>query len=423
MKFPMTQTEKLLARAAQKPFVKPGEIISTPVDWCMTNDATTHISIDLFEGEVRKKRIFNPLQTIFVIDHNVPSESIKTTGVQNKMRRFAREHDILLYDGEGICHQLLIENHVNPGQVVVAADSHTCSYGALGAFATGVGSTDFVAVMVTGQTWLMVPSTIRFELSGQLSTGVTSRDLVLRIVGDLGSDGAAYKAMEYGGPALEKLDINDRIVLCNLAVEAGAKNAVVEIDAVTRNFINENRQVAEIVEGLNSDPGCRYEKVVEYDLATIEPAVVGPDFLDNYDVVVNARGTAITQGFIGSCNNGRIEDLRLAARILKGRKVRPNVKLLISPASRKVYLQALAEGVIDIFIASGAMVLNPNCSVCWGGCQGLIGDGEVLLSTGTRNFKGRAGSPNSKIFLVSAATVAASCVAGFIADPREYLPV
>jgi 3-isopropylmalate/(R)-2-methylmalate dehydratase large subunit len=417
----MTQTEKILSRAAQKPFVQPGDIISAPVDWCMTNDATTHVSIDLFNDEVKTQKVFNPRRTVFVIDHNVPSESVKTTQVQNKMRRFAKEHDIIFYDGQGVCHQLLIENHVDPCQVVVAADSHTCSYGALGAFGTGVGSTDFVAVMVTGQTWFMVPPTIRFELTGRLPKGVTSRDLVLRIIGDLGSDGAAYKAMEYGGPALKHLNMNDRIVLCNLAVEAGAKNAIVEIDDITHEFIQANRDFVDLPEGMNSDPGCEYERFIEYDLSTIEPAVVGPDFLDNYDVVANKQGTAITQGFIGSCNNGRIEDFRLAADILKGNKIKSSVKLLISPASQSVYRQAISEGLIEIFISSGAMVLNPNCSVCWGGCQGLIGDGEVLVSTGTRNFKGRAGSPNSEIYLTSAATVAASCIQGFIVDPRDNL--
>jgi 3-isopropylmalate/(R)-2-methylmalate dehydratase large subunit len=417
----MTQTEKILALAAQKSSVRPGDIISVPVDWCMTNDATTHVSIDLFYEEVEKQKVFNPKRTIFVIDHNVPSESIKTTQVHNKMRRFAKDHGIILYDGQGVCHQLLIENHIDTGQVVVAADSHTCSYGALGAFGTGVGSTDFVAVMVTGRTWLMVPPSLRFEMTGRLPRGVTSRDLVLRVVGDLGSDGAAYKAMEYGGPALKNLTINDRIVLCNLAVEAGAKNAIVEIDDITCDFFKANRKSLNFSKDMNSDPGCEFENIIEYDLSTIEPAVVGPDFLDNYDVAANKQGTPITQGFIGSCNNGRIEDLRLAADILKGNKIQSSIKLLISPASQHVFRQAISEGLIEIFMESGALVLNPNCSVCWGGCQGLIGDGEVLVSTGTRNFKGRAGSANSAIFLASAATVAASCITGSIADPRDYL--
>lgn len=421
MKPKMTHTEKILARAANKPFVRPGDIVSVPIDWCMTNDATTHISIDLFNREVKNKRIHNPERTVFVIDHNVPSESIKTTEVQNKMRRFAREHGIRLHDGEGVCHQLLMEKYIRPGQIVVAADSHTCTYGAIGAFGTGVGSTDFVAAMVTGKTWLMVPKTLRFNLTETLSAGVTSRDLILRIVGDTGSGGAGYMAMEFGGPSVANLTMNDRMVLCNLTVEAGAKNAVIASDETTEAYLEKTRGTTEGFRRLASDPGCSYEKIVDYNLATIEPAVVGPDFLDNYHDVISMAGETVHQGFIGSCNNGRLEDLRIAAAILRHRRVRLDVKLLISPASQKVYGDALGEGLIETFIRSGAVVLNPNCSVCWGGCQGVIGAGEVLISTGTRNFKGRAGSPDSRIYLSSAATVAASCIEGRIADPRAYL--
>ncbi len=417
----MTISEKILANAAGKKEARAGEIVEVDIDWCMTNDATTHLSIDIFEQKLNNKYIKAPDKTIFVIDHNVPSESVKTTEVQNKMRRFAREHALILYDGEGICHQILFEKHVMPGQVVVAADSHTCSYGALGAFGTGFGSTDFVGAMVTGKTWFLVPETLMFNLHGTLGKAVFPRDLILKIIGDIGSDGATYKAMEFGGSAIQDLSVEDRMVLCNLTVEAGAKTGIIAPDEVTRQFIEKNRASEKPYQFFNSDVDCVYEKTFDYDLSSIEPAVVGPDLLDNYEVVSTMAGTPISQGFIGSCNNGRIDELRIAAAILKDRQVKQGIKLLISPASKAVYLQALQEGLIEIFMQNGAILLNPNCSVCWGGCQGVLGEGEVLISTGTRNFKGRAGSPDSTIFLGSAATVAASCLEGKIVDPREYI--
>lgn len=419
----MTITEKILAHAAKKDQVKAGEIVTVDVDWCMTNDATTHVSIDIFENKVKKKQIADPKKTVFILDHNVPSESVKTTNVQNKMRKFAREHGIHLHDGEGVCHQILLERYVSPGQVVIAADSHTCSMGAVGAFGTGVGSTDFVAAMVTGQTWFMAPKTLKFNLHGGFSKGVYARDLILKIIGDIKSDGATYMAMEFGGSAVKNLTMDDRIVLCNLAVEAGAKNGIIEPDEVTERYLQEQGITYDKTLLFQSDADCQYEKIYEYDLASIEPAVVAPHFVDNYDTAGNKEkeNIEIHQGFIGSCNNGRIEELRVAANILKGKKIAPTVKLLIGPASQNVYLQALREGLIEIFLESGATVVNPNCSVCWGACQGVIGDGEVLISTGTRNFKGRAGSPNSFVYLGSTATVAVSCLAGKIVDPRNSL--
>jgi len=419
----MTITEKILAHAAHKDHVKAGEIVTVDVDWLMTNDATTHVSIDIFENKVKNKRIADSNRTIFIIDHNVPSESVKTTHVQNKMRTFARKHGIALHDGEGVCHQLLLEKYVSAGQIVVAADSHTCSMGAVGAFGTGVGSTDFVAAMVTGQTWLMVPKTLKFHLTNTFQKGVYARDLILKIVGDIKSDGATYMAMEFGGPAVKDLTMDDRIVLCNLAVEAGAKNGIIEPDEVTEHYLQEQGRAFDKAKFFTSDTDCQYDHIYEYDLSTIEPAVVSPHFVDNYAIAGNKEkeNIAIHQGFIGSCNNGRIEELRVAAKILERKTIAPTVRLLISPASQQVHLQALKEGLVEIFLDSGAMVLNPNCSVCWGACQGVIGDGEILISTGTRNFKGRAGSPNSFAYLGSAATVAASCLEGKIVDPRNYL--
>jgi 3-isopropylmalate/(R)-2-methylmalate dehydratase large subunit len=418
----MTITEKIMARAAGRNKVRPGQIIEAGIDWLMTNDATTHVSVDLFHNRVDRGMVFCPEKTVFIIDHNVPSESTDTTRVQNIMRTFAREHGCLLHDGEGVCHQLMIENYVNPGQVVIAADSHTPSMGALGAFGAGVGSTDFTAAMVTGKIWLMVPHTLRFELTGRFQKGVYARDLILTILGDIGSDGAVYKTMEFGGPAMAGLMLDDRMVLCNLAAEAGAKNGIVEADQVVKTYLARRARSTAESAYLRSDPDCVYQHVYTYDLGKIEPTAARPHFVHKRAAVADLEkeDIRVDQGFIGSCNNGRIEELRAAAALLKGRKIKPGVKLLITPASRDVQLQALREGLVEIFLESGAMVLNPNCSVCWGACQGVLGPGETLVSTGTRNFKGRAGSPDSFVYLASAATVAVSCLEGRIADPRSY---
>lgn len=413
----MTMGEKILARACGKPNVKPGEIINAKIDLCMTNDATTHISIDIFEKQLKIKKIFDPEKVVVIIDHNVPSESVKTSEVQRKMRTFAQKHNVRFYEGSGICHQLMIENFVVPGQLIVAADSHTCSYGGLGAMGTGVGSTDFTAAMNTGEIWLMVPQTLKFNLNGEFPDHVYARDLILKIIGAIGANGANYKIMEFAGPAVKNFTIDDRIVLCNMAVEAGAKSGLIEADQKVVDYIKSKGRRALAL--FTSDDDAEYEKVYTFDLTELEPMVARPHSVDNAVPVTEIGEVKIDQGFIGSCNNGRIEELRVAARILKERKVNSSVKLLISPASKDVYLQAIKEGLIDIFVDSGAMVLNPNCSVCWGGCQGVIGEGETLISTGTRNFKGRAGHANSYVYLASAATVAASAVYGKITDPRR----
>jgi 3-isopropylmalate/(R)-2-methylmalate dehydratase large subunit len=414
----MTIGEKILARASGKESVKPGEIITANVDLCMTNDATTHISIDIFEKQLKEKKIFNTDRVVFVIDHNVPSESVKTAEVQKKMRCFARDYHLHYYEGAGVCHQLMLENHIAPGQVIVAADSHTCSYGGIGAFGTGVGSSDFTAAMSTGEIWFMVPETIKFVIEGVFEEGVYARDLILKIIGDIGANGANYKIMEFSGPALKNFTIDDRIVLCNMAVEAGAKTGLVEPDDRVVEYMNARGRYE--MHLFKSDDDAVYEKIYFYNLAELEPMVAKPHFVDN-TVPISQLGEEIkiSQGFIGSCNNGRIEELRIAAEILQGKKVNSQVKLLISPASNDVYLQAINEGLIDVFTAFGAMVLNPNCSVCWGGCQGVLGEGETLVSTGTRNFKGRSGHADSYVYLASAATVAASAITGKITDPRR----
>ena len=415
----MTIGEKILAKASGKEIVKPGDIINAKVDLCMSNDGTTHLNIGIFENELKAKKVFDPEKVVFIIDHNVPSESAKTAEVHKKMRRFSQKHKIQFYEGAGVCHQVMIEDYIVPGQLVIAADSHTCSYGGLGAFGTGVGCTDFTSVMHTGEIWLMVPETLKFIIEGKFREGTYARDLILKMIKDIGANGANYKIMEFSGPAIGKFTVDDRIVLCNMAVEAGAKSGIVEPDETVVEYVA-HRGRSEMVM-FKSDADAVFAKTYYYDLEELEPMVAIPHNVDNVVPVTQIGEVKIDQGFIGSCNNGRIEELRAAAEILQGRKIAPYVKLLISPASIEVYLQALREGLIDIFIDSGAMVLNPNCSVCWGSCQGVIGEGETLISTGTRNFKGRAGHPNSSVYLASAATVAASVLDGKIADPRRFV--
>ncbi len=408
----MTIAEKIIARAANVSEVKPGEIHSVNLDWLMSNDGTTHLTIDMYRNKLKHPHIADPKKVVFIVDHNIPAENPKTAAVHKKMQEFARENQIKMYEGSGVCHQIMFENHVEPGQLIFGADSHTCSYGALGAFGTGVGCTDFLYGMVTGGSWVMVPETLRFNLHGKLREGVYPRDLILTIIGDIGANGANYKCMEFAGDGAHNLSVNDRFVLCNLAVEAGAKTGIVEPDEKVKEYVESRGRKAENM--FVSDPDAKFFKVYEYDLDKIEPVVARPDFVDDVIPLRQLEEVKIDEAFLGSCNNGRIDELRVAAKLLKGKKVHPDVRFIVAPASNEVYLQALREGIIDVLLESGAMVMNCNCSVCWGSCQGVIGENEVLVSTGTRNFKGRAGHKTSKVYLASAATVTASAIAGRI---------
>ena len=413
----MTLGEKIIARAAGVSCVKPGEIHTVDVDYLMSNDGTTHLTIDMFYNQLKNPRIADKDKLVFIIDHNIPAENPKTAAAHKKMREFARKYDIAFYEGKGVCHQIMLEDFVEPGQFIMGADSHTCSYGAVGAFGTGIGCTDFLYAMVTGKSWVLVPETIRFNLTGKLREGVYPRDLILTIIGDIGANGCNYKIMEFAGEGAHSLSVNDRFVLCNLAVEAGAKTGLVEPDEKVVEFMKERGRNYDCL--YQSDADAAFMKVYDYDLSKIEPVVAKPHFVDNVKPLSQVGGVKIDEAFLGSCNNGRIDELRVAASILKGRKVHPDVRFLIAPASNSVYLQALGEGLVDIFLEAGAMMMNANCSVCWGSCQGVIGEGETLISTGTRNFKGRAGHKDSKVYLASAATVAASAVAGKIVGPGE----
>lgn len=409
----MTIAEKIIARAAGVDAAKAGEIHVVTLDYMLSNDGTTHLTIDKYNN-LKNPHIADPSKLVWVVDHNVPCDSVKTAQSQKKMRDFAREHGIDFYEGEGICHQVMVEKYVRPGQLIFGADSHTCTYGCLGAFGTGVGCTDYLYAMVTGKSWVMVPETLRFNLTGTLRKGVTARDVILTIIGKIGANGANYKAMEFAGPGLAGLSVSDRFVLCNLAVEAGAKTGLMPVDEVTLEYLEAHGR--EPVDCYESDPDAEFAEVYDIDLSEIQPVVAKPHFVDNLAPVSEVAGTKIHEAFLGSCSNGRLEDLRLGAEVIKGKKVAEGVRFLVVPASRDVYNQAAKEGILDTFMEAGAIVMNPNCSVCWGSCQGVIGEGEVLISTGTRNFKGRAGDRNSFVYLANAVTVTASAVAGEIAE-------
>ena len=407
----MTMAEKIIAAAAGVKEVKAGDIETVTLDKLMSNDGTTHLTIDMYNN-LKNPRIADPDKLVWIIDHNIPADSPKTAASHKKMRDFAKANGIKLYEGEGVCHQIMMENHVCPGELIFGADSHTCAYGALGAFGTGVGCTDYLYAMVTGTSWLLVPETIRFNLHGKLKEGVYARDLILTIIGRISANGANYKAMEFAGDGLKELSIADRIAICNLCVEAGAKTALMEVDDVALEYLKEHGRQPKAL--YKSDDDAVFSEVYDINLEEIEPIVAKPHFVDNIVPVSECEDVKIDEAFLGSCNNGRIEDLRVGAQIIKGKHVAEGVRFLVVPASRQVYKQALKEGILDTFMEAGAMVMNPNCSVCWGACQGVIGEGETLISTGTRNFKGRAGHKDSFVYLASAATVTASAIKGYI---------
>jgi len=409
----MTMAEKIIAYAAGVESCKAGDIQTVELDRLMSNDGTTHLTIDMYNTKLKNPHIADVNKLVWIVDHNIPSDSPKTAASHKKMRDFAREHGIKFYEGEGVCHQVMMENHVRPGELIFGADSHTCAYGALGAFGTGVGCTDYLYAMVTGTSWLLVPETLRFNLKGKLPEGVYARDLILTIIGRIGANGANYKAMEFGGEGLSSLTMSDRISICNLCVEAGAKTALMEVDDIAMAYLKEHGRKPKAI--FTSDEDATFAKVYDIDLSEITPIVAKPHFVDNVVPAKESLGVKINEAFLGSCNNGRLEDLRVGASIIKGKKVSPEVRFLVVPASRAVYQQAMKEGILDIFMEAGAIVMNPNCSVCWGSCQGVIGEGEVLISTGTRNFKGRAGHRDSFVYLASAATVTASAIKGEIA--------
>lgn len=417
----MNITEKILAKASGKSTVQPGDIVDANVDVIMVHDLTGPLAIEAFK-KIGVNKVWDNKKVVIILDHQIPAESVKMAELHKMLRKFAKEQAIRLYDvGEGgICHQVMPEKgYVSPGTVIVGADSHTCTYGAFGAFATGIGSTEAAAVFATGKIWLKVPETIRFNVEGQFQKYVTPKDLILHMIGKVSVDGAIYKSTEFTGPTIQNMSIAGRMTVCNMAVEMGAKNGIVEPDEATAQFLKGRTAKASDYNWLKSDMDARYEKTVEIDVEDLEPQVACPSSVDNVKPISKVGDIEINQAFVGSCTNGRIEDMRIAAQIMKGKKVKQGVRALVIPASQEVYAQALKEGLVEVFTEAGALVCGATCGPCLGGHIGLLASGEACVSTSNRNFIGRMGSPEASVYLASPATVAASALTGKLTDPRE----
>jgi len=409
-------TEKILAKASGREILSPREIVEAKVDAVMVNDLTGPLAVEAFR-KIGVKKVWDASKIVIILDHLAPANSEKAAELHKILRIFAEEQGIEgFYDvGEGICHQIMVEKgYVKPGNLIVGADSHTCTYGALGAFATGIGSTEAAAVFATGKIWLKVPEAIKINVVGDFQKFVTPKDLILYIIGKIGANGATYKSIEFAGPTIQKMSIDGRMTICNMAVEMGAKNGIIAPDEITLEYLGLKH-----TEFLRSDPDASYEKIMNIDVTSLGPHVACPNSVDNVKSVNDVEGIEVNQAFIGSCTNGRIEDLRLAAQILKGRKVKRGTRLLVIPASRTIYQQALREGLIEIFVEAGAVVCNPTCGPCLGGHLGILASDEICISSSNRNFIGRMGSAKAKIYLASPATVAASAITGKITDPRK----
>jgi 3-isopropylmalate/(R)-2-methylmalate dehydratase large subunit len=418
----MNITEKIIAKASGKNNVRLGDIVDANVDIIMVHDLTGPLAIEAFK-KIGVSEVWDNKKVVIILDHQIPAESVKMAELHKMLRKFAKEQNIVIYDvGQGgICHQVMPEKgYVTPGSLIVGADSHTCTYGAFGAFATGIGSTEAAAVFATGKIWLKVPETIKVNVTGEFSKYVTPKDLVLFIIGKMGVDGAIYKSLEFSGSTMKCMSIAGRMTVCNMAVEMGAKNGIVEADESTREFLEGRLPKTQTpFASMKSDADAKYEKTVEIDVTDLEPQVACPSSVDNVKPISKVGDVKINQAFIGSCTNGRIEDLRIAAQILKGKKVKNDVRALVIPASQEVYAQAIKEGLIEVFTEAGALVCGATCGPCLGGHIGLLASGETCVSTSNRNFIGRMGSPLANVFLASPATVAASALTGKLTDPRK----
>lgn len=403
--------------------VKAGQIIDSKIDMVIGNDITTPISIKAFK-ESGAKSLANPDGFAIVMDHYIPAKDILSANQAKISRDFAYEHNLKNYFDEkdlGIEHALLPEKGlVIPGDVIIGADSHTCTHGALGAFATGMGSTDLAYAMITGKNWFKVPETIKIVFKSKPAQHVYGKDLILEVIRQIGVDGALYKALEFTGESIQYLDMDSRFSLCNMAIEAGGKSGIIAVDKITKDFLKD-KNLRDEPKYFYSDDGANYTKVIEIDTSKLDPVIAYPFLPSNGKSVREAvkDDIAIDQAFIGSCTNGRLSDLRIAASILKGKKVARKTRLIITPATQKIALQAQKEGLIDIFIEAGAVVSNPTCGACLGGYMGILGAGERCISTTNRNFVGRMGDRSSEVYLANSAVAAASAIAGKIADPRD----
>jgi len=416
----MTITEKIIAAHSGHQEISAGQFVYADVDICLGNDITAPIAIEQFET-LGLEKVFNPDNIVLVPDHFTPNKDIKSAQNSKLLREFASKHQIKNYfevGRVGIEHVLLPEQGiVVPGDLVIGADSHTCTYGAMGIFSTGVGSTDLAACYATGKVWLKVPETIKFIFNGKLNEWVSGKDLILHVIGDIGVDGARYKAMEFSGPVISDLSMDDRLAMCNMAIEAGAKNGIIEPDECTEDYIKGRAQREH--KFYSSDADCNYHEIREYDVNNLSPQVAMPNLPENVKPVEELSDIAIDQIVIGSCTNGRISDLRIAAQILKDRKIDSSIRLIVIPGTQDVYLEALKEGLIEIFIKAEGVVSTPTCGPCLGGHMGILADGERALSTTNRNFAGRMGHTASEIYLSNPAVAAASAITGKITHPEK----
>jgi 3-isopropylmalate/(R)-2-methylmalate dehydratase large subunit len=414
-----TISEKILSRAA-KHEVYAGDIVVADIDSAITHDGTALLAIEAFE-EWNIEKVWNPSKINIVIDHVAPSASETFSKVHKKMRQFAQKHGTNFYEvGSGICHQLMIESGLAyPGSLIVGSDSHTCTYGAIGAFATGIGSTEMAAVFLSGKLWFKVPETYKIVVEGVLPSMVLPKDIILKIVGTVGADGATYKAIEFEGSTISEMNVEGRLTLSNMTVEMGAKTGLIEDDDKTLKYLESLGHSP--TKGYKSDAEAVFCKKLKLNISDLEPQVACPHTVDNIKPITKVEGKEVNQVFLGSCTNGRLSDLFLAAKILKGKRIKDGMRMIVTPASQSVYLQALNEGLIEVFIKAGCIICNPGCGPCAGGHQGILASGEVCVSTSNRNFKARMGSVNSEIYLTSPVTAAVTAIKGKLTDPRRIL--
>jgi 3-isopropylmalate/(R)-2-methylmalate dehydratase large subunit len=417
-----TITEKIMAKAAGKAEVSAGELIDADIDMIMCHDVTTPPAISMLQAKGITK-VFDPEKIAVTPDHFQPAKDIKSAELHKRLDAWAKEQELPYYyklGRAGVCHALLPEQgHIRPGEVIVGGDSHTCTYGAFGAFSTGVGSTDLAAALATGKLWFKVPSSLKFVLAGKLQAGVYSKDVILEAIRRIGTDGALYKAMEFMGPALSDMSMEARMTITNMAIEAGAKNGVIGFDIVTKAYLEGRLKGKTDYEVLASDPDAAYDAEDTIDCSSLEPMVAFPHLPSNGQAIGDCAGLPMDQAYIGSCTNGRIEDLRCAAQIMKGQEV--SIRTLVVPATPVIWKQAIDEGLAEIFYDAGCVVAAPTCGACLGGFMGILAAHERCISTTNRNFVGRMGSPKSEVYLASPATAAASALAGKLTDPRSYL--
>jgi 3-isopropylmalate/(R)-2-methylmalate dehydratase large subunit len=414
-----TLAEKIIGSHAKKE-VTAGEITLVPVDVCLTQDGTGPLAIRQLQ-KINLEKATNPKRTVLFLDHAAPSPRRELANDHITIRKFAEKTGACLSEvGEGVCHQIIAESYLNPGDILIGADSHTCTGGALCAFATGMGSTDVAVGIALGKTWLRVPETFKVEVNGKFQPGVYPKDLILHLIGMIGADGATYKALEFCGSTIENMSMSGRLTLSNMAVEAGAKAGLIASDEVTKEFLKRQGRVSKF-KRIFPDKDAAYERTIQIDASELVPVVALPHTVDNVKPIQEAKGIKIDQVFLGTCTNGRLEDLKVASEIIKGRKKHRRVRMIVVPASKAVFLDALKAGYIKTFVEFGAVIMAPGCGPCVGVHEGILGDGEVCIATMNRNFKGRMGNPEGFIYLASPATSAAAAITGEIVDPREFI--